>query len=136
MWSRFLAITSGGHSNAVAGSQICASLPRPSSRRQLLDQAKADVLIVGHTRDAFSLVAGKGKIVNPGACCAKTQAFNQSGRVADSSLAVPDGYRPATFGVPELPSKRFRVFQAADGVLLHGLAGSIRTRLVRVGKLY
>jgi hypothetical protein len=46
--------------------------------------------------------------VNPGSCCSKTYAFKQEG-----SLAVPDGYRPATFGVLELPSKRFRVFRAA-----------------------
>jgi predicted phosphodiesterase len=82
----------------------------PYLRRQLLDQAKADVLIVGHTHDAFSLVAGKGRIVNPGACCSKTLAYKEAG-----VLAVPDGYRPGTFGVLELPSKRFRVFRASDG---------------------
>jgi len=100
--------------------------------RRLLDQAKADVLIVGHTHDAFSLVAGKGRIVNPGACCSKTQAFKQVG-----SLSMPDGYRPATFGVLELPSKRFKVFQADDGVRFLGLAGSgsMRTRLIRTEKL-
>jgi predicted phosphodiesterase/predicted RNase H-like HicB family nuclease len=83
----------------------------PYLRRQLLDQTKADVLIVGHTHDAFFLVAGKGRIVNPGACCSKTLAYRQAG-----VLSVPDGYRPATFGVLELPSKRFRVFRTADGV--------------------
>jgi predicted phosphodiesterase/predicted RNase H-like HicB family nuclease len=83
----------------------------PHLRRLLLDSAGADVLIVGHTHDAFALVAGKGRIVNPGACCSKTLSFKQSG-----SLAVPDNYRPATFGVLELPSKRFMVFCAADGV--------------------
>jgi len=92
-------------------------------RRQLLDHAAADVLIVGHTHDAFSLVAGKGRIVNPGACCSKTLAFKQEG-----SLAVPDGYRPATFGVLELPSIRFRVFRAADGAQVQGLAGSASAR--------
>jgi predicted phosphodiesterase/predicted RNase H-like HicB family nuclease len=90
----------------------------PTLRRRLLDSAKADVLIVGHTHDAFSLVAGKGRIVNPGACCSKTLAYKQAG-----VLAVPDGCRPATFGVLELPSKRFRVFQVSDGVQVHGLAG-------------
>ncbi len=90
---------------------IRAEATGPHLRRRLLDQAGADVLIVGHTHDSFSLVAGKGRIVNPGACCAKTYAYKQSG-----SLAVPDGYRPATFGVLELPSKRFMVFRSADGV--------------------
>ena len=82
----------------------------PYLRRQLLDQAGADVLVVGHTHDAFSLVAGKGRIVNPGACCSKTYAYKQSG-----SLAVPDGYRPATFGVLALsvnPSTETRQLDA------------------------
>jgi putative phosphoesterase len=82
----------------------------PALRRRLLDQAGAEVLIVGHTHEAFSLVAGKGRILNPGACCSKTLAYKQAG-----ALAVPDGYRPATFGVLELPSKRFSVFRVADG---------------------
>jgi predicted phosphodiesterase len=98
---------------------INASETGPALRRRLLDSAAADVLIVGHTHDAFSLVAGKGRIVNPGACCSKTMAFKEAG-----ALAVPDGYRPATLGVLELPAKRFRVFLAADGVQVHGLAGS------------
>jgi predicted phosphodiesterase len=89
---------------------IRADATSPALRRRLLDQSAVDVLIVGHTHDAFSLVAGKGRIVNPGACCSKTLAYKQSG-----ALAVPDGYRPATFGVLELPSKRFSVFCAVDG---------------------
>jgi predicted phosphodiesterase/predicted RNase H-like HicB family nuclease len=97
---------------------IRAETTGPALRRRLLDFAKADVLIVGHTHDAFSLVVGKRKIVNPGSCYSKAQAFKQVG-----SLSVPDGYRPATFGVLELPSKRFRVFQVADGVQVLGLAG-------------
>ena len=111
---------------------IHAEKTSPALRRRLLDQAKADVLILGHVHGAYDLVAGKGKkMVNPGSCCSKAQAFKRVG-----SLAVPDGYRPATFGVLELPSMRFRVFQADDGVQIHGLAGSgsMRTRLVRVGK--
>jgi hypothetical protein len=76
----------------------------------LLDNARADVLVVGHTHDAFELRAGKGRILNPGACCSKTYAFKQSG-----ALMEPAGYRPATFGVLELPSKRFTVLCALDG---------------------
>jgi predicted phosphodiesterase/predicted RNase H-like HicB family nuclease len=99
-----------------------------AARRQLLEQARADVLIVGHTHDAFSLVAGQGLIVNPGACCSKLPAYRQEG-----SLTVPDGYRPATFGVLELPAKRFRVYQAEDGARVGGLSGSgsMRMTLVR-----
>jgi predicted phosphodiesterase/predicted RNase H-like HicB family nuclease len=110
---------------------IRASETGPVLRRRLLDSAGADVLVVGHTHDAFSLAGGKGRIVNPGACCSKTYAFKQEG-----SFAVPDGYRPATFGVLELPSKHFRVFRAADGVQVHELAGSgsMRTGVVRTSK--
>ncbi len=89
---------------------IRAEATSPVLRRRLLDSAGADVLIVGHTHDAFALVAGKSRIVNPGACCSKTFAHKLVG-----SLAVPDGYRSATFGVLELPSKRFRTFRASDG---------------------
>ncbi len=71
----------------------------PALRRQLLDRAGADVLIVGHTHDAFELVEGQGKIINPGACCSK----------------IDGERRPATFGVLDLPLKRFRVFRAIDG---------------------
>ena len=56
------------------------------------------------------MVADKGRIVNPGACCSKTYTFKQAG-----ALAVPDGYRLATFGLLELPSESFRVFRASDG---------------------
>ena len=110
---------------------IRASETGPVLQRRLLDSAGADVLVVGHTHDAFSLAAGKGRIVNPGACCSKTNAFKQEG-----SFAVPDGYRQATFGVLELPSERFSVFRAADGVRVHELAGSgsVRTGVVRTSK--
>jgi hypothetical protein len=51
----------------------------------------------------------------------------------EGSLTVPDGYRPATFGVLELPARRFRVYQADDGVRVGGLSGSgsMRATLVR-----
>ena len=60
--------------------------------------------------DAFELRAGKGRIFNPGACCSKTYSIKQSG-----ALVEPAGYRPATFGVLELPSKMFTVLCALDG---------------------
>ena len=97
---------------------IHAETTGPALRRRLLDEAGVDVLIVGHTHDAFVLPAGKGKIVNPGACCSKIYALKFTG-----SLVVLDGFRVATFGVLELPSKRFSVFRAVDGEQVHGLAG-------------
>jgi predicted phosphodiesterase len=82
-----------------------------------LEQARARILIVGHTHTEFELLvnAPAGKILNPGACCSKTYAFKSSG-----SLAVTDGFRPATFGVLELPSMRFKVYRALDGERVFG----------------
>jgi predicted phosphodiesterase len=134
-WSAELACVRVAMWHARPGSDvegIRAEATGPTLRRRMLHSAAADVLIVGHTHDAFALVAGKGRIVNPGACCSKTYAFKQSG-----SLAVPDGYRPGTFGVLELPSKRIRFFRAADGAQVQGLAGSasVHTTPGRVEKL-
>jgi predicted phosphodiesterase len=91
----------------------------PELRHRLLEQARADVLIVGHSHTEFELVVNvpPGKILNPGACCSKTYGYKQAG-----SLAVPDGFRPATFGVLELPGRRFSVFQVNDGKQVDGLA--------------
>lgn len=84
----------------------------PELRRELLDMAAADVLIVGHTHEAFDkcISAERRKIVNPGSCCGAIPAFRKAG-----GLLVPDGHRPATFGVLDLPSMRFRVYRAVDG---------------------
>jgi predicted phosphodiesterase/predicted RNase H-like HicB family nuclease len=89
---------------------IRADTTGPALRRRLLDDARADVLVVGHTHDSFELRVGRGRILNPGACCSKTYTFKHSG-----ALVEPAGYRPATFGVLELPSKRFTVLCALDG---------------------
>jgi predicted phosphodiesterase len=89
----------------------------PKLRHHLLEQAHADVLIVGHTHTEFELLVNvlHAKILNPGACCSKTHAFKQVG-----SLAVPEGFRPATFAVLELPEMRFKVFQALNGERVFG----------------
>jgi predicted phosphodiesterase len=89
----------------------------PELRRRLLEQARADVLIVGHTHVEFELVVNvpPGKILNPGACCGKAYIYRQAG-----PLIVPDEFRPATFGVLELPSLRFEVYRALDGERVFG----------------
>ena len=89
----------------------------PELRRRLLEQARAQILIVGHTHEEFELVVNTlpGKILNPGACCGKAYIYRQAG-----PLIVPDEFRPATFGVLELPSMRFRVFRALDGERVFG----------------
>jgi putative phosphoesterase len=101
----------------------------PDLRQRLLEQARADILIVGHTHTEFELVVNvsAGKILNPGACCSKTYAFKSSG-----SLAVTDGFRSATFGVLELPSMRFEVYHALDGERVFGTSpGRPRIRAPR-----
>jgi len=40
---------------------IRADATGPALRRRLLDDARTDVLVVGHTHDAFELRAGKGR---------------------------------------------------------------------------
>ena len=89
----------------------------PELRHRLLEQAHADVLIVGHTHVEFELVVDvpPGKILSPGACCGKAYIYRQAG-----PLIVPDEFRPATFGVLELPSMRFEVYRALDGVRIFG----------------
>jgi predicted phosphodiesterase len=98
----------------------------PGLRRHLLGQAGAQILIVGHTHTEFELPvdAPPGKILNPGACCSKTYAFKASG-----SLALPDEFRAATFGVLGLPSQEFKVFRALDGERVSGTSpGTPRSR--------
>jgi len=89
----------------------------PELRRRLLEQAHADVLIVGHSHVEFELLvdAPPGKILNPGACCSKAYIYKHAG-----PLIVPDAFRPATFGVLDLPSMKFKVFRALDGGRVFG----------------
>jgi predicted phosphodiesterase len=89
----------------------------PELRRRLLEQAHADVLIVGHSHVEFELLvdAPPGKILNPGACCSKAYIYKHAG-----PLIVPDAFRPATFGVLDLPSMRFEVYRALDGERVFG----------------
>ena len=89
----------------------------PELRRHLLEQAHAEILIVGHSHLEFELEVDDppGKILNPGSCCGKSYVYKHRG-----PLLVPDSFRPATFGVLELPSKRFEVFRALDGERVPG----------------
>jgi len=88
--------------------------------RRWLDECDADVLIVGHTHEPFRLVApGGGAVVNPGVL-RRTPPGEDDRQVKvfdtkkDRFVPVP---RPptGTFGVLELPSKKFTVRLAADG---------------------
>ena len=72
-----------------------------------LAAAEADVLIVGHTHQAFELVVGEGKrILNPAALLRSP---------AEGATNPP---ATGTFGILELPSLSFRVMRANDGVEL------------------
>jgi putative phosphoesterase len=69
----------------------------------LLDQAGADVLVVGHTHVPAVICVGPARlIVNPGALL----------RTVPSDYGVA---APGTFGVLELPSGEFTVFDALTG---------------------
>ncbi len=68
----------------------------------ILQSAHADVLVVGHTHVPMHLASTKGAIVNPGSIL----------RQPPSSERVPAS---GTFGILELPSRRFSVHRASDG---------------------
>ena len=84
-----------------------------------LREARADVLLVGHTHLAFAIeLFGGGLIANPGALLREP-----AGEREDPWLYDPDAQTfvraPAagggTFGVLELPGRRFTVHLAVDG---------------------
>jgi len=83
---------------------------RPELRHRLAGTAHADVLIVG-TRTWSS------------SCRERPPARFWTRRLLREALRLPAGrpahcarrFRPATFGVLELPSERFKVFRALDG---------------------
>ena len=69
--------------------------------RNLLERVSADVLVAGHTHLPAVIHAGRTSlIVNPGALL----------RSPSTPVSAP-----GTFGILELPSRRFAVFEAATG---------------------
>lgn len=87
--------------------------------RRWLWEAQADVLVVGHTHIAFAMqVAGGGLIVNPGTLLRDpVDPADAVARRFDPKLNdfVPVRIEGGTFGVLELPTKRFTVHRARDG---------------------
>jgi putative phosphoesterase len=76
----------------------------PVEARRLLDGARADVLVVGHTHRQFEVEVGdRGVIVNPGAL------LRSPAEGAENPRAT------ATFGMVELPARRFTAYSATDG---------------------
>jgi putative phosphoesterase len=84
-----------------------------------LEQAQADVLIVGHTHQPFTLsTPSGGMIANPGALLRDQSAQSKLGLVYDPQrniYALAENTSGGTFGVLELPSCTFKVYRAADG---------------------
>lgn len=96
----------------------------PAGVRGLLDAAHANVLLVGHTHIAFTVSAGGGGLIaNPGALLREASAVHT--RNAWLFGRSPANFVPGhplnggTFGILELPSKRFSVHRAADGSELY-----------------
>lgn len=84
-----------------------------------LEEARADVLIVGHTHLAFeSRLPGGGMLVNPGALVRDDWAPDVDRRsfyhpeAGEITASHPAG---GTFGVLELPERRFTVHRVLDG---------------------
>ena len=89
----------------------------PELRRHLLEQARAQVLIVGHTHLEFELVVNVPARKNTEPRSLLRESLHlQAGRSAHRARRV----RPATFGVLELPSMRFEVYRALDGERVFG----------------
>lgn len=91
--------------------------------RQWLEKAEADVLVVGHTHLTFALATRAGGLVaNPGALLRDPVQPVERAMIFDPETGkfVP-GPEPGggTFGVLELPSRKFTVHRAADGVEVH-----------------
>jgi hypothetical protein len=92
---------------------------KPAELRAMLDATKADVLVVGHTHGAMCLDAGGGRlVVNPGALL-RDPAVPMDGPMlfdkATGTFAKAPSQTPGTFGILELPTRRFTVHRAKDG---------------------
>jgi putative phosphoesterase len=101
-------------STVMAGVRVAMWHARPADQMRgihagevaqadLLEAAKADVLIVGHTHVPMHLACPAGAIVNPGSVLREA---------TNGHLDLP---ATGTFGLLELPSGRFTVHRTADG---------------------
>lgn len=91
----------------------------PGELRDFLDEAKADVLVVGHTHIPFRIAVGDRLIVNPGALL-RDPGPRMKGRPIlfdpkQQRFVAGPGPAGGTFGVLELPEPRFTVYRAVDG---------------------
>ena len=105
-WERTIAGVRVAVWHASPGDVMRGILPdRGADVGAILATASADVLVVGHTHVPMQLAAPRGTIVNPGSILRqppRTESIPASG----------------TFGILELPSRRFTVHRASDGAEL------------------
>ncbi len=84
-----------------------------------LDRAEADVLVVGHTHVPFARFVDRRLVCNPGALLRDPAEPMEGGMLFDRESGK---FMPApaagggTFGVLELPTMRFTIHRAGDGV--------------------
>jgi hypothetical protein len=67
---------------------------REEALRAILEEAKADVLVVGHTHEAAEFRCDRGLIVNPGAV------------LLNPAVPALDLPAPGSFGLVDLPARR------------------------------
>lgn len=108
--------------HGTPGSDMEGVYPRLASAADVerwLRKADADVLVVGHTHQAFELRAASGAtIVNPGALLRDGAERVIRGLELDPATGGffdPPPIVPGTFGVVELPARRFTVHLASTG---------------------
>lgn len=130
---RFLAALPLSWSSEVEGVRISVHHARPSSDMDgvypelarhvelcgMLDDAEADVLVVGHTHVAFCIEVGdRGMVANPGALLSATANAGSAPWLYDPEtkkfFQMPDSVG-GTFGVLDVPSRAFRVYATCDG---------------------
>lgn len=90
-----------------------------SELRDFLDETGADVLVVGHTHMPFRITVGNRLVVNPGALL-REPGPRMAGRPIlfdpeQRRFVAGPGPAGGTFGVLELPAKRWTVHRASDG---------------------
>ena len=87
-----------------------------------LAEAEADVLLVGHTHQLFTMTTPSGGLIaNPGALLRTDPSSSPLELTYDierKAFTLAPKTSGGTFGVLELPSRTFKAYRAADGVEL------------------
>lgn len=117
--------------HASTTSDMDGLYPQTATMRDLvrhLDRAGAEVLVVGHTHVPMAIACDGSRLVaNPGALLREVSRKREGAAVWDKKtqtfVTEPDVVPcPGTFGVLEMPSRRFTVHRAADGSAVDAVA--------------